>query len=207
MKPERRLATALLIGIIFLTASCRGPSQANIELRKEKQKLEEELAQLRQQRDADAARIRALESQVGTLPTLPQDRLNKLFTTHGIRFGRLSGGAKIDPASAGDDAMKIYITPVDDKGDVLKAAGAFVVEAFDLTRGSDVRVGRWEFPVDDARKNWFGEAMLYTYVLTCPWQEIKPSGSELTVKVSFTDELTQRTFSKQKVIKVSAPSN
>src|SRR3954465_13075720 len=88
---------ALLLAFSFLLcAGCGSPSAANITLRKENQDLHEKIDQLEQARVADATTTRPLAQQKGTLPTLPQNRLEKLFTTHSIEIGRLSGGGKID---------------------------------------------------------------------------------------------------------------
>jgi hypothetical protein len=42
-------------------------------------------------------------------------------------------------------------------------------------------------------------------VLKCPWQGKAPGHDELTVKVTFTDELTGREFTEQKVVRVKLP--
>ena len=123
---------------------------------------------------------------------------------HGLSFGRLTGGADLDRDKPGDEGLKIYVTPVDAAGDDIKAAGSFVVEAFDLKRESEQRIGRWEFVLEDAGKNWYGQALLNTYVLTAPWQTV-PENPNLTVKVTFTDGLTGRVFEAQKQVKVKPP--
>ena len=82
--------------------------------------------------------------------------------------------------------------------------GSFVVEAFDLAAPDGQRdVGKWEFPVDQAGKLWSGALLRYEYVLPCPFQK-PPANAELTVKVTFTDELTSRVFTEQKVVSVKA---
>ncbi len=163
--------------------------------------MESRIAELNRIHDADAATVAALQERKGTVPTLPAGRLDKLFTAHGIMLGRLTGVADLNPATTGDEGIKVYVVPTDASGEPLKAAGSFVVEAFDLNKPSDNLVGRWSFSVDDARKSWYGRAMLYTYVLTCPWQRL-PEHESLTLKVTFHDELTGRTFEAQKVIAV-----
>jgi hypothetical protein len=139
------------------------------------------------------------------LQTLPQDRLDKLFTVHGLSLGRLTGGADLDPAKPGDEGIKVYVVPTDDSGESLKAAGSFVIELFDLNKTTDNLVGHWEFSVEQARHNWYGRALLYTYVLNCPWQARPPEHPDLTLKVVFRDELTGREFSLQQAIKVKLP--
>jgi hypothetical protein len=186
----------------FLVLGCTGkPNQANIELRNKNQELEGKVAELQRAREADAATIRALQDQRGTFPSLPQDRLERLYTPHGIKLGRLTGGADLDPTRSGEEGLKVYVVPTDQTGDELKAAGSFVVELFDLNKTSDNLVGRWEFNHDQARQSWLGSALLYEYVLTCLWQR-PPEHSELTLKVTFQDELTGRQFATQKVVHV-----
>lgn len=193
-----------LLAAMLLIAGCTTPSKANVELRKQNRELRDEMANLNRVHEADQASLRTLQSSRSVLPTLPGERIDELFTTHGLSFGRLTGGGDLEAAKPGDEALKIYIVPLDQYGDVLKAAGAFTVEAFDLDRPGEQKIGQWEFPVDQAEKNWYGGALLYTYVLTCPWQTV-PQHSKLTIQVTFLDALTQRTFTQRREITIVPP--
>src|SRR5258706_13668578 len=93
--------------LIFLSISCGSPNSANIILRKQNQDLQEQIATLTRAREADAATIRGLQERIGTVPTLSQERLEKLFTTHGIKLGRLTGGADLDLNKPGDEGIKV----------------------------------------------------------------------------------------------------
>ena len=64
----------------------------------------------------------------------------------------------------------------------------------------------WEFPVEQSQTYWHSFLMRYEYVLPCPWQDKVPRHPDVTVKVTFTDELTGRQFTAQQVIKVSPPA-
>lgn len=193
----------LVIGVVLFCVSCSGPSSVNIELRKEKQDLQDEIAELNRVHEADQATIHGLHDRIGTLPTLPQNRLDQLFTVHGLELGRLTGGADFDPAKPGDEGIKVYATPTDDDGEPLKAAGTFVVEAFDLAAKTPL-AGKWTFDLAATRKAWAGAFLAHNFVLTCPW-ELVPMHEELTIKVTFRDELTQREFHAQSVVKVHLP--
>src|SRR5687768_4745096 len=148
----------------------KGPDKANITLRKENQDRQARIAELERQTTADAAMIRSLQERTGTLPTLPLDRLQRLFTTHDVNLGRLTGGADLDPGKPGHEGLKIYATPVDQTGDQLKAAGAFTIEAFDHARGEGSKIGTWTFDAAASRGAWSSVLNRYNYVLTCPWQ-------------------------------------
>jgi hypothetical protein len=196
-------ATVPSLVLLLLTGCIGKPNAANIELRKENQGLRDQVTALTRERDASRAESASLRERQGAVPTLPADRLAKLFTTHGLELGRLTGGADLDPDKPGDEGLKVYASPTDDAGQKFKAAGSFVVEAFDLAAPDGQRdVGRWEFKVEDAAKLWSGALLRYEYVLTCPFEK-RPAHGELTVKVTFADELTSRTFTQQKVVKVN----
>ena len=188
---------------ILIISGCSSPNAGAIKTRKENQELRNKIAELERREQAHLAQIRAMESKSTTVPSLPNQQLETLFTTPGLRFGRLTGGADLDPKQPGDDGLKIYVVPTDGQGQPIKAAGSFVVEAFDLAKGESARVGRWEYPLDQAPKNWFGQAMLYTYVLPAPWQQQRPEHGDLTIRVTFTDALTGRQFTEQKTIKAN----
>jgi hypothetical protein len=186
---------------MFLVGCGGKPDRANIELRKKNQALQQQIDELQRQRQADAATIRAIEQQRQTVPTLPHERMEQLFTAHGLRFGRLTGGVDTDPNQPGDEQLKVYVVPTDQSGDLLKAAGSFVIEAFDLSRGEDNRLGRWEYSRDEAAKNWYGDFINYGYAFAQPWQR-PPRSNEVTVRVTFEDALTGRVFTEQKVGRV-----
>ena len=188
---------------LLVIPACSSPSKANNTLRLDQQRLEQQIADLKRQHAGDEATIAELQNKVGTIPTLPQDRLEKLFTTHGIELGRLTGGDDFDPATPGDDGLRIGVVPMDQQGQKLKAAGSITVDAFDLSDPQDTHIGHWTFDLDQTKKNWFGN-LLYTYVLRAPWQKI-PRHPDLTVRVTFHDELTGREFTDQKLIKINPP--
>lgn len=207
-----RLPRLLILASLPLApalAGCGSPDPANIKLRKEIQTLELQIETMKRERVADMARVAALQDRVGTLPTLSQDRLGRMFTTHGLYFGRLTGGVDLDRAAPGDEGLRLHVTPTDASGGLLKAAGSFVVEAFDLSaqRDGPARVGRWEIPVEEAVKQFQEISWLsrYEYVLTLPWQT-PPQGETLHVQVTFLDELTQARFSESRDLKVKPPA-
>jgi len=186
-------------------AGCGHPNKANILLRKENQQLLSKVADSERRHQADEATIRGLTDRTGTVPTLEPKRLERLFTTNSITINRLTGGADFDPDKPGDEGIKVYVNVWDQHGDWLKMAGSFVVEAFDLADPQATKVGHWEFPVEHAQDYWHSFLMRYEYVLPCPWQNVIPRHPDLTVHVTYTDELTGRKFDQQSVVKVRLP--
>jgi hypothetical protein len=200
---RRSACPALAAAALLLPfAGCGKPNRANIILRKESQDLRSEITRLQQRQKADEATIAGLTNRVGSLPTLPPDRLARLFTVHSIRLGRMTGGADLDASKPGQDGLKAYVELLDQHGDEIKSAGSFVVEAFELAGPEPRRLGRWEFPVEKAQDHWHNFLTRYEYVLPLPWQEATPAASDVTVRLTFTDELTGRQFTEQSVVKV-----
>ncbi len=191
------------VGLLLLLAAggCHGPDAANIELRKQNQQLQSSADDLKAQHGRDVAALNATETTRPSVPTLPADRLARLFTTHGLEFGRLTGGDNPDTVAGPDTMLKVYVVPTDDQGTPIKAAGPFTVEAFDLAAPGHPLVGTWRFPIETTRDLFFNRFSLYTYVLECPWQTV-PAHADLTVKVTFDDELTGRQFVAQTQVKV-----
>jgi hypothetical protein len=103
--------------------------------------------------------------------------------------------------------VKVYLVPTDQDGQPLKAAGSFVIEAFDLDQPQAPLLGRWTFDTDEAKRNWYGSFMDYTYAFTLPWKtwQKPPGHPEVTIKVAFTDALTGLTFQKQMPITIHVP--
>lgn len=188
-----------LLGLIVGTGCASKPDAANIELRKQNQALLDRIRLLEARSQQDQATIRSLESRIPTVPVLPDERIRQLFTPADLKLGRLTGWATWTESGQARDGLKVYVVPLDADGDELKSAGAFRVEAFDLTK-ENPRIGRWDFSTEEARMLWYGSGLLYEYVLPCPF-EVSVDASELTLRVTFTDLLTQRVIVKQSVIK------
>jgi hypothetical protein len=199
----------LCSSVVLLFSGCgAAPSQVNIELRKELQDLRAQNSQLERQHAADAATIAALQHQStigGPVAQLDPAKLDKLFTTAEISLGKLAGGYDADPNTPGDEAIRVQATPKDASGQQLKAAGSFVIEAFDLT-GDGRLLGRWNYDVDQSKAAWRGDALLYAYVFTIPLEQ-RPSTPQITLKVTFTDELTGRQFTAQRSIGLRLPGS
>jgi hypothetical protein len=200
----------LLLLLLLLAAGCgvrlggKPLPEVNTDLRKENQQLEAKVQALQQQNEADARVIEGLRRQRPTVATLPSERLSRLFTATGLKFGKLTGGADLDRKKPGDEALKVQVSPIDAAGDEIKAAGSFVIEAFDTSRPHDARIGRWEIPLEEARRQWRSVLTQYNYTFTLPWQT-PPNQAGLHVEVTFFDELTQTPIRQTIDVKVDPP--
>lgn len=180
-------AASVLTGAVVLSG-CGKPLAANIELRKQNQVLRTRVEELE--------RLTRATSRPVPIAAGPVD-LTRLYVATDLSFGRLTG--------VEGNLLKVYVCPKDQKGDALKAAGGFQIEAFDLSRGPNALVGQWTFTPEQADKAWIGRGLLYEYVLQCPLpEEVKPE-RPLEVRVQFKDLLTSQTLEGKTTAKVRMP--
>lgn len=167
-------------------------------------KLENRVAQLAVEKEAlgrqledCGARKDQLAAEVDALSGLGPARLSKLFTVQRLRIDSLTGGADYD-GRPGDDGVTVYLAPLDQDGDSIKAAGAIEVFLYDLTQPDQPRpVGHCV--VDDpaeVSRAWYGGWMTNHYTIPCAWSPgvHLPASREVAVRVSFLDWLTGRTL-------------
>ncbi len=144
------------------------------------------------------------EQLIQRLRGLGEKRLALLFTVTRIELGRYTAGADLD-GKPGHDGVRVYLRPLDRDGHAIKAAGSVTVRLFDLDRQGDNLLGTCEFPVEKIAAHWHGGFGTYHYRFDCPWKR-PPTGREVTVRAVFTDYLTGRSFTAQKLLKVRPPA-
>ena len=145
------------------------------------------------------------QEQVEKLQMLGPKRMEMLFHVERIELGRYTGGVDRD-GRPGDDSIRIFLRPIDQDGSVLKAAGEATVELYDLAAAPGEKlVGKRSWSVGELRKQWASGFISYHYSLECPWAAGPPAHDEITVRVTFVDYLTGKTFTAQKLCKIELP--
>jgi len=185
-----------LVSVVLAFAGCGSPNAANIQLRKQNQTLQGQVDQLTDQHHRDMDTLAACQRSHPTTASLSPERLDSLVTTHGLSFGKLTGGDNPDSTATVDTQLKVFVVPVDADGTPIKAAGTFKVEAYDLDDPAKPLIGTWNFDLIRTRSSFYSQFALYTYVLVCPLQT-KPAHSNLTIHVTFSDALTGWQFKDQ----------
>jgi hypothetical protein len=99
--------------------------------------------------------------------------------------------------------LTVYFHPADDCGDSIKAAGSVEVQLWDLSKeGDNALLAVWKKDSVELKKLWFTGLLGPNYRLIFDVKDkIEMLDKPLTLKVAFTDYLTGRTFTEQKVIK------
>jgi hypothetical protein len=198
-------SAAVLTGcIIIFAAGCEGTDTKSL-LRKENLSLRQEKQQLTLELDASAAQVEQLKKQIQTLNGLSADeRLENLYNLQKVRLTRYTNLYDRDGDSRYEKLL-VYIQPVDEQGDIVKATGAVDVQLWDLNKPQEQSLlGSWHVEPNELKQLWFATLLTINYRLAFDIPEPLDSYEQpLTVKVVFTDYLTGRVFTEQKAIKPS----
>lgn len=203
MKTCEHLCKIIMIGCaLALTAGCRSDAtyiaQTNEinNLKQEKAELKDSVEQL--QKDNDQLRER-----VQVLSDLPNDvKGENLYHLRSIKITSYTNLYDKDDNGVREKLI-VYMQPIDQDGDIIKAAGSVDVELWDLNRqDGQAMLGRWHVDEQALRKLWFATILTTNYRLTFDAPEVlKKYDEPLTVKVAFADYLSGTVFTEQRVIK------
>jgi hypothetical protein len=193
---------AAVAAALACAQGCGVDRKAYQQLQDRQQTLQDELSKATTQRDEALAALAGKDRQIAVLQSLgAQRRLDVLYTVQRIQLGNFTGGVNTDSVP-GDDAVKVYIEPIDQYGSVVKTPGQLTVELYDLAAPADQnRLGIVQLGVEAVGRAWFGGFGAYHFSVVCPFTT-RPDHDEITVRVEFIDYLTGKTFTAQKVVKV-----
>ena len=164
-------------------------------------------AKVAKQAAADAENESARkQKRIDTLLGIDPDRLKKLYHPTTLKLGPYTGGTDLD-GQPGHDGVKVYLRPIDQRGDTLKVAGTVTIQLYDLAATDRKLVGQYEFDVDEVSKAFSGGFMAYHFTFTCPWKPAPPKNAGITIRAEFTDYLTGKKLTAQKVCKIDLPKN
>ena len=146
-----------------------------------------------------------LQSRVETLQAIEGKRIDLLYRAQRVQIGRHSGPLNQDDTPA-DEAVQVFIQPIDQHGSVIKAAGEITIELYALDAPPEAnRVYRRTYTVQEAAELWSSGLLSYHYSVECPLPD-DLACDEITIRVKFVDYLTGKTLSAQKVVEVHPPA-
>ncbi len=205
----RRLAPAILAlaGLPALMGGC--PPQRPPAVNTEIAELKEESAARSRQIVALESQLRTQSRQIRELMALPADqRLASIPHVVRIELAALSGG--YDEQDDGiDEGIVVYLQPIDQDGDRIKAAGTATVRLVDLANPPPEQgVGTVSLGVEQLRACWYGRISSH-FTIKVPWAggAARAHHSPITAVVSFTEHLTGRTFGAQAAFEVTGNQN
>jgi hypothetical protein len=209
----------LCICSLFLVAGCEEKNQIKtakqppaLKQKEAKANQKDTKAQVKQKSAEDmnlagncgrvAAENKQLKEQLATLMGIDKPaRIEALSTITAIEITNRSGLYDKNKDKK-NDTLIVYLKPIDDMGDVIKAAGAVDVELWNLNaKPQEALLKSWAIEPKELKKNWSGSLMTTYYKLQFDVNSVL-TGKEkdLTLKAQFTDYLTGKVLKAQKVI-------
>lgn len=188
--------------LIFFVMGCQQPEERSA-LAVQVEELTREKAQLQEQIEQTKAANGQLKEQLESLSGLPAGvRLENMYNVDRIMLGRLSGFFDKDHDGR-RETLIVYVTPIDKEGDGVKASGSMNVQLWDLNKPEDeALLGEWDIPPGELKKLWIKTILAVNYRLTFDISEKVTNFDEpLTAKVVFTDYMSGKTLTNQRVIK------
>jgi len=195
----KRRIEIMLVGLaVILLAGCRSENKRTWDT----------LVKCRQDNSKLSIRIQELETQkaelterVQTLSGLDaKTRFETLDTLEKIRIGKRTGFYSKDKNSA-PETLTVYLEPVDTAQDTVKAVGKVVIELWDLNAPEDkAKLNEWTLEPDQLHKSWGGNIFSSYYRIKLPLEFTPEQHTEYTLKVTFTDYLSGKVLTDQKVI-------
>jgi len=199
--------TASWIASATMLASLAGCMVPKDDLDATNEKLlqaERQLDDLRRDNADLSDELAAKRKQIDSLMKLGDKRLEAIFHVVRIELGRYTGGFDSD-GKPGQDAIKVYLDPIDADGSTIKAAGDVTIQLYDLAADPKANLlGEYHWSVAEISKQWSSGFVAYHYSFVCPFKS-PPAHDEITIRVEFVDYLTGKTFTAQKAVKVELP--
>ena len=212
-KSEVRLLSSVLcllssVFCLCVVAGCENANSIRTPLVEQIGNLTEQNKQLENQLEQSRAENKQLTKQMHVLSGLPEEvKGENLYRLEKIEIGKYTGFFDKD-----DDGTKekliVYIQPIDEEGDIIKATGAVDVQLWDLdsSEADQALLGQWHVEPGELKKLWFATIVKINYRLTFDIADkVKSFDEPLTAKVTFTDYLSGKVFKEQKVIKPQSP--
>lgn len=189
------LALAVITG-------CESPplTKQLINLKEENRQLQSRVAQADEQNQQ-------LKQQVQMLGKLPPDiRLESLYNVQKIKVTRYTNLYDVD-GDGRNEKLIVYIQPIDEEGDIVKASGAVDVQLWNLDKkDGDAMLRKWHVEPPELKKSWFATLLTINYRLPFDVADIVTGDEKaLTIKVAFTDYLTGKVLQEQRTFKPLHP--
>jgi len=191
--------------VLLLVAGCGIGSARLSPLEMKVRDLERQKAQLAAQLEQSQVELEQVKAQVKTLAALPPGRQENLYALNAVTIGRFTGFYDKD-GDGKRDKLVVYLQPIDRTGDVVKAPGVASVQLWNLNDpNGQALLGQWQVPPEEVCKLWFNSLAVTAYRLTFD-VPASPAllAQPLTVKITFTVDLTGQVFTDQYVIEPSA---
>ena len=192
---------AAVSAVLLVVSGC--DNGARPSLRNDFEELSRERTELKRRVEQLEGENKELTGRVTQLAVMsPEAKLEALPDLVRIELGRRTGVLDSDKDGR-KDKLVVYVRPYDKTADTIKAAGSIRVQLWDLNADTDgAQLGQWEIGGAQLKQYWAGTFLTNYYRLTFDVGELLVGHEgELTLNVSFTDYITGKVLTAQKVLK------
>lgn len=195
----------------ILLALCLLAITAGCENQKAKPAISEKPT-LQQQNDALQAQLTSykaendeLKNRISTLTATGKASTSDIYDLKSVELTKYTNFYSHDK-SGKEEELIAYLKPTDFQGDLIKAAGDVTIQLWDLNQtDSSALLAQWDIPADKLGEKWFSALLGTNYRFAFDITDIvKDFSKPLTVKSTFKDRLSGKTFFSQKVIEPKA---
>ena len=203
-----KISFAVLLSILLI-CGCQGRTKtpkaakplvgaktekSEVTFKRENEQLKEQNKQLQEQLDTLTGINRT--ARVEAISTISSIELTS-------RCGIYDKKSEDSNSTAKKKMLIVYLRPIDDMGDCIKAAGALKIALWNLDAHPDKALLKsWEIEPKDLRKKWSGSLLTSYYKLPFDVNSILTGKEkELTLRAEFTDYLTGKVLKAQQVVK------
>ena len=196
--------TILIYAVLFFLNGCGGGfdesksslAEKLVQIRTEKNLLEGEMERTQAENQQLIEQVKVLK---GLDAKINPDDIYDLKQIKIARYTKLYDKDK----DGTNETLLVYIKPLDEWEDEVKAAGTFDIELWTLGDDvNDVVLGSWHVSVEELKDMWFATMLSINYRLSfkLPAEAIGLN-EPMVVKAKFTDYLSGKILKEQKIIK------
>jgi hypothetical protein len=193
-----RICTLALVCSLLPLTGCDIGSERKKPLEIKAQQIAREKTELTKDLEQCRAENFQLQEQIKALSAIPGDKRTNPYKLSRIQITRYSNF--YDKNNDGKrEKLIVYVQPLDEDGDHLKASGTVDVQLWNLNNlNGQALLGEWKVEPPALRKLWFETIVSTGYRLTFDAPpSVEPLAEPLTIKVTFTDYVTGEIFRDQ----------
>jgi len=157
------ISLAFASGCEIKTGGKSTASKQTQQLTTQKTDLQNQLEQIKAENDR-------LKKQAESLSTLPPDkRADAIYHIKAVKIGRFTNFYDDDKTltAAGKKKLVVYVEPIDETGDAVKAGGTVEVQLWDLNKKeNEARLAQWRVEPNEIKKLWLGGMLSSGYRLS-----------------------------------------
>lgn len=191
--------------LMHFVAGCESASSRSIlELEEERNALRREKRDLARQFEKSKSENKDLKKRKEVLDGLSAEvKRENLYRLQRIKITKYTDFYDKDKDGK-KEKLIVYIQPIDEDSDIIKAVGAVDVRLQDPNKNDDQEpVAQWRVEPNQLKNLWFAGFASVNYKLTFDVADkIEGLKEPLLVKVSFTDYLTGKVLNEEKLIRI-----